>query len=128
VTYHDLDVESVREQGLELFFPVAHSIPVTPSGITEDQQLAFITKAATVFTFPPPTDRFNGKCCRVTRGAYIDISMIMSWLINPVGNALEFTRLGLDKVVSLYLLRGLAPLLSGILEVANRLFFLRGRL
>jgi hypothetical protein len=50
--------------------------------------------------------------------------MIMSRLIDPVGDALEFTLLGFDKVVSVDLLRGLAPLLSGILEVANGLFLL----
>ena len=50
--------------------------------------------------------------------------MIMSRFIDAVGNTLEFTRFGVEEVMSIDFLRGLAPLSSPILEVANGLFIL----
>ncbi len=50
--------------------------------------------------------------------------MIMSRLIDAVGNTLEFILLGLSEVMFIDILRRLAPLLPPILEVANELFFL----
>lgn len=50
--------------------------------------------------------------------------MIMSRFINTVGNALELTCLGFDKVVRIYFWGGLTPLDSIILEVANGFFVL----
>ncbi len=50
--------------------------------------------------------------------------MIMSGLVDAVGNALEFTLLGVDEVMGIHRFRSLTPLFPLILEVANRLFFL----
>ncbi len=105
-------------QTLQAHFPEFAPAAIGATAVGLDQQVSFVgIKDASQF-HPPVPDGRDSKLGGIMRGAYPDIALIMSDVIDAIGNGFALSRV--QKVVHIDLASLLSPFLAGLLKIADQ--------
>ena len=119
VANHDFNPKLIGQLLLHLYLPLPIATAVTATGITEDKQFIFMSKAGPVRILPPLGDGISGESRGVTRCADVHIALVMGQVINAIrGSPADGIR---PKIMGINLDGSLAPISSRILEIADQL-------
>lgn len=113
----DNQAEFIR-QTLQAHFPELAPAAIGATAVGLDQQVFFVgIKEACPFHPPVPNGR-NRKLGGIMRGAHPDIAVIMSDVIDAIGNGFALSRV--QKVVHIDLAPLLSPFLARLLKIADQ--------
>ena len=119
----DIQLESVSQLFLELYFPQAQAIAVAATAITQDQDRRRTRKVELSNLLPPACQNVHNELGGIGRFSNVHISTVVIEYINAIGHC-PSERIQLEIVV-VDIFGFQTPALSRILEVADQLLFLR---
>ncbi|OWK43309.1 TPR repeat-containing protein [Fimbriiglobus ruber] len=122
VAHRHLQVEGVSQPFLQLTLPHPRPTAITATRVRQDQEFGSVRETTATVALPPRDNRIDRKLRRVGRFAHVHVTAVVLYQVDAIrgGPALGVT----EEVISVDLVRLVAPGLPILLEVADQLFFL----
>ena len=114
----------VGGQVLQGHFPQPTATPITPAAIRCDQQFPCVLVTVPAHLAPPPPDGLGGEARRIVIDAHADPALILSQIVDPIGNRFPQLRVGKVMHQNVDRLPARLPFAPGRPEVPDQFFLL----